>query len=168
MSFWGGRRGLIYCWGLKRRNSFWILAMLVVLIKVESGFSHFDTQIIREPVMTSIMGHSGLITPLDWIVIDYIGITSRAAESTDVAPKQRKTWSLLHIWICIKLSADHLHQAFNSWAKLWSSQPKSQHRSHRVLFLILDGWLSIFRICLFTNPAKINKMIRIFEHARQC
>lgn len=57
--------------------------MLFFLVKAESGFFHFNAQIICEPVMISVMGDSVLILPLVWIVIDYIGITSINKERQD-------------------------------------------------------------------------------------
>lgn len=65
---------------------------------------------------------SGLIPPLIWVVIDYIGITSINWCGTKTK-KDKIIGLLLHVKICIKLSAEHLHQAFKapSWAKVWPS-----------------------------------------------
>lgn len=69
--------------------------------------------------MISVMRQAGLIPPLVWIVIDYISIAPIAAEATDVAPITAEDVACLHISMCIKPSAEHLHQTLNSWAKVW-------------------------------------------------
>jgi len=172
-SFWHGIRGLIYCRSLKSRNSFCILATLIILVKVECDFSHFSTWIICEPVIISIMRCAGLIPPLVSVVIDFTRIASIAAEATGVAPIPTKGVTCLHISVCIKPSAEHLHQTLNSWAKYgislspWAS---IQVTESRFWYWMVD-WA--IKECIYSpnttgTSAKISKMVRIHEHSHQC
>lgn len=84
---------------------------------------------------------SGLIPPLIWVVIDYIGITSINWCGTKTK-KDKIIGLLLHVKICIKLSAEHLHQAFKapSWAKVWPSAHEWAYKSQSPVSG--TGWLT--------------------------
>lgn len=140
-SFWGRRKGIIYCRTLKSSNSFWILAMLIILVMFQYEFSHFGTWIICEPVMISVMRPAGSDSPPIWILIDLVGIVPIATGATGIAPIPTKDIAGLHKSTCIKPSAAELKYSTLSRSP-WVSRPVTEHS-----FWYLSGWLNVLSKC---------------------
>lgn len=141
-SFWVGRKGIIYCRTLESSNSFWILEMLLILVKVRCKFSHYGTRVVCKPVMNSTMRHA-VDPPLVWTFTDFIGIMLTAAGAPNVAPIPAEDTST-----CIKHSASKLKCGTFSLS-LWVNIQITG-----CCLWYLAGCLTILRLCEFTKHGR--------------